>query len=464
MATENLGLTELTPNQSEPHVPVNMSIRRLDALCQLRILDKDLNAPPGGTTAGRVYIVGPSPTGLWAGHAGHVAYYSGGWLFFIPTAGVLGYVVDEDTYYRFSAGSPPGWEVFAGGGGGGGGGGSLTVGNEDSPPILIPDVTTLLFVGATVVEETGGIARVTILPPTLTIGDTDSPPVEDSAPTELRFVGAIVTVPSPGVVQVEIPSVSVPVVSVAGKTGVVTLEAADLTDLGTANGAASLDGGGKVPLAQLPSTILGSVEYQGTWNANTNSPDLGASSPDKGDYFVVSTAGATSLGGITDWKIGDWAIYNGAVWEKVDNSEAVTSVAGRTGAVVLTTADLADYLSAMPVEFQVACSDLATALTTGDRKAVFRMPHAFVMTGVRASLAVTSSSGLPTVDVNKNGSTVLSTKITIDASELTSVTAATPPVISGGSTTFADDDEVSVDLDVAGTGAKGLIVTLIGHR
>jgi hypothetical protein len=111
---------------------------------------------------------------------------------------------------------------------------------------------------------------------------------------------------------------------------------------GQPSGIASLDGSGTVPIAQLPSSITGAVSYQGTWNANTNSPDLGASSPVKGYYYVVATAGATSLGGITDWKIKDWAIYNGSTWEKVDNTEDVTSVAGRTGAIVLTSGDLSD--------------------------------------------------------------------------------------------------------------------------
>lgn len=103
--------------------------------------------------------------------------------------------------------------------------------------------------------------------------------------------------------------------------------------VGAADGVPSLDSGGKVPVSQLPSTITGAVEYKGTWNATTNSPDLPAATPDKGDYYVVSVAGSTSLGGITDWAVGDWAIYNGTAWQKVDNSESVTSVNGRTGTV-----------------------------------------------------------------------------------------------------------------------------------
>ena len=116
----------------------------------------------------------------------------------------------------------------------------------------------------------------------------------------------------------------------------------DTTNKGIANGYAALDGSGTVPIAQLPSTVVGAVDYKGTWNANTNTPDLPASTPDKGDYYVVSVSGSTSLGGITDWVVGDWAIYNGTVWEKVDNSESVTSVNGFTGTVVLDSDDVAE--------------------------------------------------------------------------------------------------------------------------
>lgn len=111
---------------------------------------------------------------------------------------------------------------------------------------------------------------------------------------------------------------------------------------GAASGYCPLDGSSLVPLANLPSTITGAVDYIGAWNANTNTPDLPASTPNKGDYYVVSVAGTTSLGGITDWQIGDWAIYNGTVWEKVDNSESVTSVNGFTGTVVIDTDDIAE--------------------------------------------------------------------------------------------------------------------------
>ena len=86
--------------------------------------------------------------------------------------------------------------------------------------------------------------------------------------------------------------------------------------------------------------LSGFVNYEGTWNASTNTPTLVSSVGTKGDYYVVSVTGSTNLNGITTWTQGDWAIFNGTAWEKVDNTDLVTSVAGRTGAITLTTADI----------------------------------------------------------------------------------------------------------------------------
>jgi len=105
-------------------------------------------------------------------------------------------------------------------------------------------------------------------------------------------------------------------------------------------GVATLDAAGKVPTSQIP--MQGDLNYQGTWNASTNTPTLVSSVGTKGYYYVVDVAGSTNLNGITDWQIGDWAIFNGTVWQKVDNTDAVTSVNGLTGTVVLTTTNISE--------------------------------------------------------------------------------------------------------------------------
>lgn len=110
----------------------------------------------------------------------------------------------------------------------------------------------------------------------------------------------------------------------------------------------------------------------------------------------------------------------------------------------------------------IAVSDETTAITTGNAKVTFRMPFAMTLSAVRASLTTASSSGTPTVDINEAGVSILSTKLTIDANEKTSTTAATAAVISD--TGLADDAEITIDIDTAGTGATGLKVYLIGKR
>jgi hypothetical protein len=110
----------------------------------------------------------------------------------------------------------------------------------------------------------------------------------------------------------------------------------------------------------------------------------------------------------------------------------------------------------------VATSDETTAITTGTAKTTFRMPFAMTVSAVRASVNTASSSGTPTVDINEAGTTILSTKLTIDANEKTSTSAASAAVISD--TALADDAEITLDHDVAGTGAKGMKVCIIGSR
>ena len=86
--------------------------------------------------------------------------------------------------------------------------------------------------------------------------------------------------------------------------------------------------------------VIGALVYKGTWNAFTNTPTLASGVGSKGDYYVVSVAGNTNLDGITDWQVGDFAVFNGTAWQKVDNTDAVLSVNGQTGIVVLGATDV----------------------------------------------------------------------------------------------------------------------------
>ena len=109
-------------------------------------------------------------------------------------------------------------------------------------------------------------------------------------------------------------------------------------EMGIAEGVATLDESGKVPSSQLPDSVLGNVRYSGTWDASKNIPELTDNSPENsGKYYVVSIAG--SQFGI-NFEPGDWVINNGGNWAKVDNVDAVKSVNGKSGEVVIEIADI----------------------------------------------------------------------------------------------------------------------------
>jgi len=125
---------------------------------------------------------------------------------------------------------------------------------------------------------------------------------------------------------------------------------------GVADGVASLDSGGKVPVTQLPNSVM---QYQGTWNATTNSPTLADGAGSIGDVYRVTVAGTQNLGsGAITFDVGDYAVLNASlVWEKSDTTDSVPTVFGRTGNVVA--AD-ADYSAA-----QVTASDSGLLVVTG---------------------------------------------------------------------------------------------------
>jgi hypothetical protein len=116
----------------------------------------------------------------------------------------------------------------------------------------------------------------------------------------------------------------------------------------------------------------------------------------------------------------------------------------------------------MPAEFCIALSDETTAITAGTAKVTWRAPYAFTIDSVRASLSTASTSGILAVDINENGTSILSTDLTIDQGARTSVTATNPVVISNPIVT--DDAEITMDVNASGTNAKGLKVWILGHK
>lgn len=103
-----------------------------------------------------------------------------------------------------------------------------------------------------------------------------------------------------------------------------------------------------------------------------------------------------------------------------------------------------------------------TCVTTGNGQYEFQLPYCFNVTEVFATVATASTCGTPTIQIQQNALDVLSTEITIDANEKTSRTAAVPPVISDN--TWDINGVITFDVDVAGTGTKGLVVYIVGYQ
>lgn len=202
-------------------------------------------------------------------------------------------------------------------------------------------------------------------------------------------------------------------------------------------GVATLDAGGLVPQSQIP--IQGDLNYQGTWNASTNTPTLVSSVGTKGHYYVVNVAGTTNLNGITDWQIGDWCIYNGTVWEKVDNTDAVTSVNGAIGTVVLT----ASSVGAVPTSRLI---NTGTGLTGGGNLSADRT--------IEIDSTVATLTGTQTL-TNKSISGSTNTLTNIANASLTN-SAIT---INGVSTPLGGSASVGTVTSVSATAGTGIAIT-----
>lgn len=184
---------------------------------------------------------------------------------------------------------------------------------------------------------------------------------------------------------------------------------------------------------------------------------------------VTSTGNATA---IADKALAIAKLADGTDGELItwDASGVITTVpAGTLGHALISGGAGAEptFQEMKPVEsLIVASGDETTDLTTGTAKPSYRIPYAFTVTEVRASVAGAPTGSTIIVDINEDGATILTTKLTIDATEKTSETATTPPAIGGAGPGLADDAEITVDIDQIGSSAagKGLKVTLIGTR
>jgi hypothetical protein len=371
----------------------------------------------------------------------------------------------------------------------------------DSPAGDAFHVSELDFVGATVVQESGGRALVTIPSKATTKGDLIS---YDTAPDRVPVGsnGQVLTADSTQALGLKWAT---PIASPLTTKG-------DINGFDTASDRVPIGSNGQVLTADSTQTLglkwATPVSLPATTKGDLVGFDTAADRVPVGSNGQVLTADSTQALGLK-WATpvslpattkGDLVGFDTAADRIPVGSNAQVLTADSTQALGLkwatpwaspltTKGDLHTYASAdarlavgadgtvltadstqtdgikwlaqVPVVMQIACSDLVTALTTGTSNGYARAPCAFTITAVRASVLVASSSGLPTVNIKKNGTTILSTNLSINSGAYTSVGATTPAVISVPA--VADDDQMSIDITVAGTGTKGLIVTLIGH-
>lgn len=170
----------------------------------------------------------------------------------------------------------------------------------------------------------------------------------------------------------------------------------------------------------------GQLSYQGTWNASTNTPTLASGVGVQNHYYVVSVAGTTNLDGITDWQVNDWALFNGSVWQKIDQSDLVVSVNGQTGVVVL---DVTDISGAVPNTVNV----LAGTGMTGGGALTGNVTITLANTAV-VSATYGNSSTVGQFEVDAQGRIVAASNqaITIAVANCTGAVPNTVNVLAGG--------------------------------
>lgn len=136
------------------------------------------------------------------------------------------------------------------------------------------------------------------------------------------------------------------------------------SEKGANNGVATLDAGGKIPVAQLPNSVM---TYEGTWDASTNTPTLADGTGDAGMVYLVTVAGTVDFGaGNITFAIGDWVVYSGSIWQKSTNSNAVVSVNSQTGVVVLDTDDISEGSALYFTDARARSAVISATITDGD--------------------------------------------------------------------------------------------------
>lgn len=288
--TARLGI-ELAEQQAQwPDIPFNDFLRWLDANGNTEVVSATTTAEPGAPTNGQVYILPTGKTGTnWGGFAvGQLAYYSTTWTAFTAKPGTRARVSDTGEELECTAANT--WVAAA------------TLFGTKGADIASASTVDLTTATGDYVHITGtatitaftmgkaGIRREVVFDGALTLTYNATSLILPTAANITTVAGDRAVLRSLG----------------SGNTRVMSYQRADGTAL---------------------ALQVAAMEYKGAWNASTNSPTLADGAGGTGDVYRVSVAGTQNLGsGNITFGVGDNIIYNGTIWEKIDNTqEAITS-------------------------------------------------------------------------------------------------------------------------------------------
>ena len=226
----------------------------------------------------------------------------------------------------------------------------------------------------------------------------------------------------------------------------------------------ALTGDVTAPQASNTTTIAAGVVTHAKYQDIATDRLLGRDTASSGDVEELTVGGGIEFSGSGGIQV---VAASDTVAGKVELATAAETTTGTDATRAVTPDGLAGSAFGTPAIGMLVSDPLGSAITTGDGKAYVRIPstlNGMNLVGVAASVSTVSSSGIPTVQLRRvragTPADMLSTKLTIDASELDSSTAAAAAVIDAGNDDVATADQIHIDIDVSGTGAKGLFIEM----